>query len=178
MRFWPRYRITAATSDFGGLPRKQPRDRPAMRRAVAEFIATAASSRRKVRPSRSEVSGLRRLQPVGALTKPLPPPSAPNSGLSRQTPSMRMTKSAGSKTWPLTKSNTARSTFGGSSSIKIEYELDLSLPGSSMSVVLARLRESRRVARIVRRRKHGGLAASPRGQPPRPPGRATSKPLF
>jgi hypothetical protein len=29
------------------------------------------------------------------------------SGLSRQTPSPRMTKSAGSKTWPLTKSSTA-----------------------------------------------------------------------
>jgi len=30
------------------------------------------------------------------------------SGLSLQTPSVRMIKSAGSKTWPLTKSSTAR----------------------------------------------------------------------
>jgi hypothetical protein len=31
---------------------------------------------------------------------------------------VRMTKSAGSKTWPLTKSSTFRSTFGRSGSIK------------------------------------------------------------
>ena len=39
-------------------------------------------------------------------------------GLSRQTPSVRMTRSAGSKTCPLTKSSTARSNFGRSGSIK------------------------------------------------------------
>ena len=40
------------------------------------------------------------------------------SGLSRQTPSVRMTKSAGSKTCALTKSNTARSIRGRSGSIR------------------------------------------------------------
>jgi hypothetical protein len=38
------------------------------------------------------------------------------SGLSLQTPSLQMTKSAGSKTWPLAKSSTARLTFGRSGS--------------------------------------------------------------
>jgi hypothetical protein len=38
------------------------------------------------------------------------------SELSRQTPSVRMTKSAGSKTWPLANFNTDRSIFGRSAS--------------------------------------------------------------
>ena len=44
------------------------------------------------------------------------------SGLSRQTPSLRMTKSARSKTCALTKSNTARSTFGRSGIVTLPCE--------------------------------------------------------
>jgi hypothetical protein len=58
------------------------------------------------------------------------------SGLSRQTPSLRMTKSAGSKTWPLTKSSAARSTFGRSGSIRSKMNLDdPSLPSCMMPIV-------------------------------------------
>jgi hypothetical protein len=46
------------------------------------------------------------------------------SGLSRQTPSLRMTKSAGSKTRPLTKFSTARSILGRSGSIKSKMNFD------------------------------------------------------
>ena len=58
------------------------------------------------------------------------------SGLSRQTPSVRMTKSAGSKTWPLTKSSTARSTWGRSGSIKSKMNFDdPSMPSCIMPIV-------------------------------------------
>ena len=46
------------------------------------------------------------------------------SGLSPHTPSLRITKSAGSKTRPLTKSSTTRSTFGRSGSIKSKMNFD------------------------------------------------------
>jgi hypothetical protein len=46
------------------------------------------------------------------------------SGLSRQTPSLRMTKSAGSKTCDPTKSSTTRSTFGRSGSIRSNMNFD------------------------------------------------------
>ena len=58
------------------------------------------------------------------------------SGLSRQTPSVRMTKSAGSKTYPLTKSSTARLTFGRSGSIKSKINFDdPSLPSCMTPIV-------------------------------------------
>jgi hypothetical protein len=57
-------------------------------------------------------------------------------GLSRQTPSVRMTKSAGSKTCPLTKSSTARSMFCRSGSIKSKMNFDdPSLPSCIMPIV-------------------------------------------
>jgi hypothetical protein len=58
------------------------------------------------------------------------------SGLSRQTPSLQMTKSAGSKTWPLMKSNTERSIFGRSGSIKSKMNFDdPSRPSCMMPIV-------------------------------------------
>jgi hypothetical protein len=57
-------------------------------------------------------------------------------GLSRQTPAARITKSAGSKTWPLMKSSTVRSTFGRSGSIKSNMNFDEpSLPSCMMPMV-------------------------------------------
>ena len=58
------------------------------------------------------------------------------SGSSLQTPSLRMTKSAGSKASPLTKSNTTRSTSARSGSIKSNINLDdPSRPSSIIPVV-------------------------------------------
>ena len=48
-RVVPRYRITAATPDFDGLPREEPRDRSAHALGgCRNSIATAASFQRKV----------------------------------------------------------------------------------------------------------------------------------
>ncbi len=63
------------------------------------------------------MSAIRRLRPFNRRTvyvATLATTIRAISGLSLQTPSLRMTKSAGSKTWPLTKSSTARSTLGHS----------------------------------------------------------------
>jgi len=58
------------------------------------------------------------------------------SGLSRQTPSLRITKSAGSNTIVLTKSTTARSTLGRSGSIKSNMNFDdPSLPSCIIPIV-------------------------------------------
>jgi hypothetical protein len=58
------------------------------------------------------------------------------SELSRQTPSARILKSAGSNTFDLTKSSTTRSTFGRSGSIKSKMNFDDPLRPSCMMPIV------------------------------------------